>query len=213
MKVSIAIVDDHQLFLRSLALMLSGFDHYAVTIEALNGKDLQQKIKIAAVPPQIILIDVNMPVMDGMETTAWVHKNYPGIKLVALSVNDSDKAIIGMIRAGCCAYLLKDIHPVELEKALDEIHNKGFYNADAGNINYRRLMMYEDKNDPLYITEKEKQFLQFACTEMSYKQIADLMSVAERTIDGYRDSLFLKFGVHSRVGLVLEAIKRELVRL
>lgn len=213
MKVSVAIVDDHQLFLKSLALMLSGFDHYVVTIEALNGKDLQQKIKIAAVPPQIILVDVNMPVMDGMETTAWLHKNYPGIKLVALSVNDSDHAIIGMIRAGCCAYLLKDIHPVELEKALDEVYHKGFYNADAGNINYRRLMMYEDKNDPLYITEKEKQFLQYACTEMSYKQIASLMSVAERTIDGYRDSLFLKFDVHSRVGLVLEAVKRELVRL
>jgi DNA-binding NarL/FixJ family response regulator len=97
-----------------------------------------------------------------------------------------------MIRAGCCAYLLKDIHPNELEKALEEINSKGYYNADAGNINYRRLLMYEDKNDPLYITEKEKQFLQFAFLEMSYKQIADAMSVAERTVDNYRDSLFIK---------------------
>ena len=213
MKIPVGIVDDHQLFLKSLGLMLSGFDNYTVTIEALSGKELQQKMQVTEILPQIILLDVNMPVMDGVETASWLHTHYPDIKLVALSVNDTDKAIISMIRAGCCAYLLKDIHPNELEKALDEINIKGYYNADAGNINYRRLLMYEDKNDPLYITEKEKQFLQFAFLEMSYKQIADAMSVAERTVDNYRDSLFIKLGVHSRIGLILEALKRDLVKL
>jgi DNA-binding NarL/FixJ family response regulator len=213
MKIPVGIVDDHQLFLKSLGLMLSGFDNYTAVLEALNGKELQPKMLTAEILPQIILLDVNMPVMGGIETALWLHTNYPAIKLVALSMNDTDKDIIGMIRAGCCAYLLKDIHPIELEKALDEINTKGFYNADAGNINYRRLLMYEDRNDPLYITDKEKQFLQFACTEMSYKQIADVMSVAERTVDGYRDSLFTKLGVHSRTGLILEAIKREFVKL
>ena len=122
---------------------------------------------------------------------------------------------LGLWRAliATCAYLLKDIHPNELEKALDEINSKGYYNADAGNINYRRLLMYEDKNDLLYITEKEKQFLQFACMDMSYKQIADAMTVAERTVDGYRESLFTKLGGHSRIGLILEALKRDLVKL
>lgn len=213
MKIPVGIVDDHQLFLKSLGLMLSGFDNYTAVIEALNGKELQQKMQVAEILPEIILLDVNMPVMDGIQTASWLRTNYPTIKLVALSMNDTDKDIIGMIRAGCCAYLLKDIHPTELEKALDEINTKGFYNADAGNINYRRLLMYEDRNDPLFITDKEKQFLQFVCTEMSYKQIADIMSVAERTVDGYRDSLFIKLGVHSRTGLILEAIKREFVKL
>ena len=213
MKTPVGIVDDHQLFLRSLGLMLSGFEDYTVSIEALNGKDLQQKMKTADILPQIILLDVNMPVMGGIETATWLRINYPDIKTVALSVNDTDKAIIGMIRAGCCAYLLKDIHPNELEKALDEINTKGFYNADASNINYRRFIMYEDKNDPRYITDKEKQFLQLVCQAMSNKQIAEAMSVADRTVDGYCSSLFMKLGVHSRVGLVIEAIKRELVKL
>ena len=213
MKIPVGIVDDHQLFLKSLGLMLSGFDNYTVTIEALSGKELQQKMQVTEILPQIILLDVNMPVMDGVETASWLHTHYPDIKLVALSVNDTDKAIISMIRAGCCAYLLKDIHPNELEKALDEINSKGYYNADAGNINYRRLLMYEEKNDPLYITDKVKQFLQFACMDMSYKQIADAMTVAERTVDGYRESLFTKLGVHSRIGLILEALKRDLVKL
>ena len=125
MKITVGIVDDHQLFLKSLGLMLSGFDNYTVTIEALNGKELQQKMQAAEILPQIILLDVNMPVMDGVETASWLHTHYPDIKLVALSVNDTDKAIISMIRAGCCAYLLKDIHPNELEKALDEINKIG----------------------------------------------------------------------------------------
>ncbi|HUS01449.1 MAG TPA: response regulator transcription factor [Chitinophagaceae bacterium] len=213
MKIPVGIVDDHQLFLKSLGLMLSGFDNYTVTVEALNGKDLQQKIQAADKLPEIILLDVNMPVMGGIETAVWLCKNYPDIKIVALSMNDNDNDIIGMIRAGCCAYLLKDIHPTELEKALGEINAKGYYNADAGNINYRRLLMFEDKNDPLYISDKERQFLKFACHEMSYKQIADAMNVSERTVDGYRESLFVKLGVHSRIGLILEAIKRELVKL
>ena len=130
---------------------------------------------------------------------------------MALSQNDGDKTIIGMIKAGCCAYLLKDTHPNELEKALDEIYTKGYYNADVSNINYRRLLQFE--KDSLNITEKEKIFLKFVCSDMTYKQIAFEMGLSERTVDGYRESLFHKLKVQSRVGLALEAIRRELVML
>jgi DNA-binding NarL/FixJ family response regulator len=211
MKISIGIVDDHQLFLKSLSLMLQSFNIYEVVIEANNGKDLQEKMSNLKKVPEIMLIDVNMPVMDGIATATWVNKNYRSVKLVALSQNDGDKTIIGMIKAGCCAYLLKDTHPNELEKALHEIYTKGFYNADVSNINYRRLLQFE--KDLLNINEKEKTFLQFACSDMTYKQIAAEMGLSERTIDGYRESLFHKLNVQSRVGLALEAIRRELVTL
>lgn len=213
MKTTIGIVDDHQLFLKSLGLMISGFENFIVSVEAMNGKELQQKLQTAVMLPEILLLDVNMPVMDGPETASWLQNNYPQIKVVALSMNDNDKAIIDMIRAGCCAYLLKDIHPNELEKALKEINKWGYYNADSSNINYRRLLMYEDKNDPLYLSEKERTFLKYACQELNYKQIAELMLVAERTVDGYRESVFNKLNVHSRVGLVIEAIRRKLVEI
>ena len=211
MKISIGIVDDHQLFLKSLSLMLQSFNNYDVVIEAANGKDLQEKMSDKKNVPEIMLIDVNMPVMDGIATATWVNQNYPSVKLVALSQNDGDKTIIGMIKAGCCAYLLKDTHPNELEKALHEIYTKGFYNADVSNINYRRLLQFE--KDSLNITDKEKTFLQYACSDMTYKQIAAKMNLSERTIDGYRESLFHKLKVQSRVGLALEAIRRELVTL
>jgi DNA-binding NarL/FixJ family response regulator len=211
MKIPIGIVDDHQLFLKSLSLMLKSFKVYDVVAEALNGKELQEKIAQSPIVPSIMLIDVNMPVMNGVETAKWLSVQYPQTKLVALSMNDNDSVIIDMIKAGCCAYLLKETHPDELEKALHEIHTKGFYNADASNINFRRLLQSEKESVP--ITEKEKQFLQFACSDLTYKEIASLMFLSERTIDGYRETLFGKLKVQSRVGLAMEAIRRGLVAL
>ncbi len=213
MKIRVGIADDHQLFARSLGLMLENFQRYETVLLALNGKDLQQKMMTLSTPPDLILLDVNMPIMNGVETAGWLQQHYPSVKTIALSMNDDDKSIIGMIKAGCCAYLLKDVHPDELEKALDEIHTKGYYNADAMNINYRRLILIQQKEEELQITDKEKTFLQFACTDMTYKQIASEMNLAERTIDGYRENLFRKFNVQSRVGLAMEAIRKGWVSL
>jgi DNA-binding NarL/FixJ family response regulator len=210
MKISVGLVDDHQLFLKSLGLMIENFKECKVAVMAMNGKELQEKISSNELP-DIILIDVSMPVMDGIATAKWISQNYPFIKLVALSMNDSDRTIIEMIRAGCCAYLLKDTHPNELEKALHEIYAKGYYNSDFINVNYRRLL--QEQNDPLNITENEKLFLQLACSDLTYKQIGAQMNLSERTIDGYRENLFHKFKVQSRVGLVLEAIRKNCVKL
>jgi DNA-binding NarL/FixJ family response regulator len=211
MKATIGLVDDHQLFLKSLALLISQFGPYEIVIEALNGKDLVEKMKVKELIPDIMLIDVNMPQMNGVETVQWMQQHYPSCRLVALSMNDSDKSIISMIKAGCCAYLLKDTHPNELEKALNEIFEKGFYNADASNINYRRLLLAQNKMDNL--TEKEKKFLELACSELTYKEIAVKMNLTARTIDGYRETLFEKLNVQSRVGMCLEALRREIVKL
>lgn len=211
MKIKTGIVDDHRLFLKSLAMMLQSFNEYEVVVEASNGKDLKEKMNDENNLPEILLIDVNMPVMDGIETAMWVNEKFPQIKLVALSQNDSDKTIIGMIKAGCCAYLLKDTHPNELEKALHEIYTKGFYNADESNINFRRLLQFEKES--MKINDREMAFLNLACSDLTYKQIAAEMNLSERTIDGYRESLFHKLNVQSRVGLALEAIRKGLVSL
>jgi DNA-binding NarL/FixJ family response regulator len=213
MKTVIGLVDDHQLFLKSLHLMLDTFGNYDVCIEAQNGADLQQKLNAGATMPDLMLIDVNMPVMDGIATARWLSDNYPAMKLVALSMNDTDTAIIEMFKAGCCAYLLKDTHPNELEKALQEVVTKGYYNADAGNINFRRLLQKTAMQPVLVLTEKEKRFLKYVCSELTYKQIAAEMNLSERTIDGYREALFAKFHVQSRVGLCLEALRKGFVNL
>jgi len=213
MKTTIGLVDDHQLFLKSLRLMLESFKVYEVVVEALNGEDLKQKLKNSNAVPDVMLIDVNMPVMDGIATSKWLTGHYPAMKLIALSMNDTDTAIIDMIKAGCCAYLLKDTHPNELEKALQEVISKGYYNADASNINFRRLLLKSNEPPTIVLTEKEKQFLHYACSELTYKQVAAEMNLSERTIDGYREALFQKFHVQSRVGLCLEALRKGFAKL
>ena len=212
MKINIGIVDDHQLFLKSLSILIESFPTFAIVIDALNGESLLNKLATAPVKPDILLLDVNMPVMDGTQTAAAVAAKYPAIKLVALSMKDDDTTVINMIKAGCCAYLLKDIHPNELEKALTEIHLKGYYNADVSNINYRRLIL-KTKEEETVFSEREKTFLKLACSDLTYKQISLQMHLSERTIDGYREALFEKMNVQSRVGMVLEALRRNLVSL
>lgn len=204
-------MDDHQLFLKSLSLMLETLQGFEVVLEALNGQDLQQKLEAADNVPDLMLIDVNMPVMDGIATAAWLREKYPSLRLVALSMNDKDGAIIRMFKAGCCAYLLKDVHPSVLEKALHEVYQKGYYNADAARFSPGHLLVQAEKT--LVLSPKECEFLKLACTEMTYKQIAGEMGVSERTVDGYRETLFQKFGVQSRVGLCLEAIRNDFVSL
>jgi DNA-binding NarL/FixJ family response regulator len=209
--VTIGVTDDEQLFVKSLALLINTFNRFTTVLEALSGEDLIKKLDAGVQKPDILLLDVNMKLMDGIQTATRVAQQFPTIKLVALSTKDDDTTIINMLKAGCCAYLVKDIHPNELEKALDEINNKGYYNADAANINYRRLMLHDQKQEGIQLNEREKNFLQLACSDLTYKQIAAQMHLSERTIDGYREAIFEKFNVQSRVGMAMEAIRRKIV--
>ncbi|MEO6667918.1 MAG: response regulator transcription factor [Ferruginibacter sp.] len=212
-KVRIGITDDQQLFLKSLVTLVNTFEGFTTVLDASNGKDLVEKLAASPQLPDIILLDVNMPVMDGITAATEISAKYPGIKLVALSLKDDDITVISMLKAGCCAYLVKDIHPHELEKALNEIYTKGYYNADVTNINYRRLILQDKQKDNLKLTEKELAFIKLSCSELTYKQVAAQMFLAERTIDGYRESVFEKMNVQSRVGMVMEAIRRGIVSI
>lgn len=213
MIINIGVTDDHQLFLKPLAMLITTFPMFNVVIEARNGEELLKKMALATIVPDILLIDVDMPGMDGFQTARQVAQHYPLVKMVALSMKDDDTTIIGMIKAGCCAYLLKDTHPDELEKALLEIQSRGFYNGDACNVNFRRLILHSQKETASELNEREAVFLQLACSDLTYKQIASEMHLSERTIDGYRESIFEKFNVQSRVGMVLEGLRRNIIRL
>ncbi len=213
MAITIAVADDHRLFLKSLGALIANYPGLSIVAEGINGKELIDRMAALPALPDIIIIDVNMPTMDGEATAKHIHEKYPEAKIVALSMKDDDRSIIKMIRAGCCAYLLKDIHPDELEKALHEIHSKGSYNADTVNINYRRLLQYTQKEEALNITEKELQFLQLACSDHTYKQIASDMNISVRSVEAHRECLFQKLNVQSRVGMALEALRRDLVKL
>jgi DNA-binding NarL/FixJ family response regulator len=213
MKITIGIADDHNLFLSSLRILINSIPPFEVILEALNGEELLTGLKQGGPQPDILLLDVGMPVLNGIKTAEAIAKDYPAIKTVALSMKADELSIISMLKAGCCSYLLKEIGPDELKEALTEIYSHGYYNTDAINFNHRRLSQKSAEVLAPVFTAREKEFLKHACSDLTYKEIATLMFVSERTIDGYRDTLFQKMNVKSRVGMALEAIRRNMVPL
>lgn len=212
--IKIALVDDHSMLRNGMAEMLShkGFE---VLFEANNGKECIKKIDDKNLP-RIILMDINMPLMNGYETTVWLKNNYPQIKVLALSMYDAEENIIKMLRAGACGYMLKDSSSKELIKALETINLKGFYANDLMNNNMLKAMHISSENHDTTIhkfTDRELEFLKLCCSEMGYKEIAVQMNVSVRTVDGYRESLFAQLSIHTRVGLVLYAIKNNIIQL
>ncbi|MCB0458903.1 MAG: response regulator transcription factor [Flavobacteriaceae bacterium] len=209
-KTSVAIVDDHVLFAQSLKSLINTFEGFEVTIQASHGKNLINELKNSNSVPEIVLMDVNMPIMDGAETTSFLSKNYPDIKILALSMDDDENSILKMIRNGARGYLLKDIHPDILLEALEGVLKGGFYHTKKVSdtlVNSLHVDPNSKRKDHIELAEREMEFLKLVCTEMTYKEIADRMNLSPKTIDGYREQLFKKLDVKNRIGLVIFAFK------
>jgi DNA-binding NarL/FixJ family response regulator len=210
----IAIVDDHSLLRGGLAQLVLSLGHI-VLFEADNGVDFQKQFDKKNMP-EIVLMDINMPVMDGYETTQWLKLNHPDIKVLALSMYDNETSIIRMLKCGAKGYILKDSEPAELKAAIEDLITKGFYYSDLVSGKLMHAINKMDDTDKgltslIKLNDRETDFLKYACTEMTYKEIADKMFVSPRTIDGYRDALFEKLQIKTRVGLVMYAIKNGIV--
>lgn len=211
--IKVILVDDHIVLRKSLAVLIGMLQGFTVIGQADNGQQFINQLDEAELP-DIVLMDITMPVMDGVETTKWLKQNYPSIRVVALSMLKNDLIVIRMLKNGARGYLLKDCDPTELKQAMTEVHEKGYYYNEWLTPKMKRIGMEENLlPSKIMMNERELIFLRLCCTEKTYKEIADEMGVSVRTVDGYRDALFQKLQVSTRVGLVLYAIKNELVLL
>lgn len=208
-QITIGIVDDHTLFRNGVNALMSEFEELKVVFEADNGKQLQQMLPKNALP-QVILMDINMPEMDGYETTAWLKAKYPQVKVLALSMFEDDKAVLRMIRSGASGYVLKESKPRELLDAIKTIVTRGVYINEL--VSGKLIRSVGGNESGPELTPKELEFLKLACSELTYKEIADKMFVSPRTVDNYRESLFQKLNLKSRTGLVLYAIQNEIFK-
>jgi two-component system, NarL family, invasion response regulator UvrY len=211
---SIALVDDHSLLRNGLAQLVESLGH-KVLFEADNGQHFQQQLN-GSNHPDIVLMDINMQPMDGFETTQWLKENHPDILVLALSMYDNEASIIRMLKCGAKGYILKDSDPTELQAAINSVLTKGYYYSDlvSGKLIHAINKIDDngsDINTLSNLNEREIDFLKYTCTEFTYKEIAEKMFVSPRTIDGYRDDLFDKLKVKTRVGLVMYAIKNGVV--
>ena len=210
MKHKVVIVDDHVLFTKALEEMVNQFSGYEVLFSTDNGKDFIDKLSDSIVDPDVVLLDLNMPIMDGFETLKWIKEHKKNVKTLVLSMNDNEKSIIKAIRKGANGYLVKNITPKELNFAITHLMDYGFYHNELVS---RALLKSMNQEDEVFIKLKDREltFLKLACTEMTYKEIANEMCLSPKTIDGYRQALFEKLNIRSRVGLVLYAIQNNII--
>jgi len=207
--INFAIAEDHELVRKGLIDMILTFGGFNMVIEAVNGKDLFNKLSVAPSLPDIVVMDINMPIWDGYETLDNIRKKWPALKVLILTMHAHEFAIIKMFRSGANGYLLKNSSAKELYKAMSSIHQTGLYFSEIASSNlYHRL---QTSRVMPALTDKEIQLLKLCHTDLTYKEIADRMEISERSVAGYRISLFEKLGVNSRAGLVVCAIQMGLI--
>jgi DNA-binding NarL/FixJ family response regulator len=210
---SVIIVDDHLLFAQALEKLVNTFDDFYVLYTVTSGSDLQLRLKREESIPDIALIDINMPVMNGIEITRWLTKHYPAVRVLALSMDNAEHTVISMLRAGARGYLLKDITSSALEEAFRAVIDKGFHHSEKTTRMVMNTWQRNDQQLPLLLKEREIEFLRLVCTEKTYKEIASEMFLSPKTVDGYRESLFEKLQIRSRVGLALYAIRNKIFKI
>lgn len=210
--IRIAIVDDHTILRKGLEALIHMFDDQKVIMQAGNGHELIEQLLHAETLPDVVLMDITMPVMDGIATSHWLKIHYPQVRVLALSMIHNDHMIMRMLKSGARGYVLKNSEPLQLHTAISHVYYQGFYFNDL--ISFR--LCRNETEGPLpgmLLTEKEIVFVRMACTEKTYREIALEMGLSPRTIDGYRDAVFTKLNVRSRIGIALYAIRNGIVVL
>lgn len=206
----IALVDDHSLFRSGIAALIHDLGGYRIMFEAANGQELMRKIS-PKFKPDIVLLDINMPQMDGIATAKWLRTTFPDVHIIVLSMFEDAEKVLAMVRIGVKGYLLKDSEPHEFEQALICVSQNEVYFPQF--VTRHLISNFNKPVDTVKLNNREIEFLKLSGTELTYKEIADQMCISVRTVDGYRDQLFEKLQIKSRVGLVLYAIKNKLIEL
>ena len=211
--IKVALADDHILLRDALASLINTFENCKVIFTASNGQEVITQIENKQIP-DVIILDLNMPLMDGYETSGWLHQHYPKIYTLMLTMYDTDLTLIRLLQAGVKGFLKKDIHPDELKFAIRSVVESGYYytyTVTGKLVNLFRNTLEDMASKRPLLDENEIKFLRLSCSERTYKQIAEEMNLSPRNVDALRDQLFMRLDLKSRVGLAMFAIKHGLI--
>ncbi|MGZ4038316.1 MAG: response regulator [Bacteroidia bacterium] len=216
-KQSIAVVDDHFLFRKGLINLFREFDHINVQVEAENGKDLLEKLKSQQPLPDVIFLDIEMPVMNGIEATKVLKKYYPGVKVVILSMHYEEELMCHMMELGAHGFLSKNTDVKVMLEAVDLVMEKGYYfDFDISKAMAKGILQSSSFRPVLKASDlsgKELEILKLICTQKTNREIADTLYLSPRTIDTYRERILKKTGARNAVGLAFYALKYGLIDL
>ena len=213
--IKVAIADDHQIFRKGVILSLRQYNNIKFIFEADNGEDLIQKISNNDLP-DVILMDLKMPVKDGIESTKHINKHFPAIKIIILTMYDDERFVGHLMDSGANGYLLKNTEPAEIKKAISDVMRTGFYLNNFVNKvlikkNYAKQKFNPNLNSEVVISEREKEVLTLVCMEFTAQEIAQKMEISARTVEAIKDRLMERFSVKNSVGLVFYAMKNSLI--
>ena len=208
------IADDHTLFRKAMVGLISSFQNVSEVKDAENGKELLALIKSRQ--PDVAIVDLQMPVMDGTAASEQILKKYPDVKIIILTMHDSDKFILHMMELGVHGFLLKNTEPEELEKAIDAVTEKDFYHNDLVANVLRKTVQQRKGQRPFFgppgLSEREKQILVLLCEELSNREIGERLSLSEHTIRNHKANIMEKLGIDNIVGLVRFAFESGLMK-
>jgi DNA-binding NarL/FixJ family response regulator len=212
--IRLALVDDQILFRQGIASLISSEAGFALVMEADNGNDFLANLKKMELLPDIVLMDMEMPGMDGMELNEVLHKHYPSIRVVVLSVHDGERLMARMIQAGACGYLFKNCNKEELVNAVRNVFSNGFYITPAVlkaiQSPTAKGVITNIQSIPIDLSQREREVLMLICEEYGNAEIAEKLFISVRTVDGHRNNLLAKTGCHNTAGLVLFAVKHHI---
>ncbi len=216
-KINIVVCDDHKLFRKGITALLSDFDNVGEIDEAGNGVELLKLLKELETKPDLVLLDINMPEMDGMEAAPKIRENYPDMKIIILSMEDDTQMVTFLINEGVNGYLLKNADPDELELAVKLVVRNDFYFSSSlsGAVlaGLRTSANKEKAIEELDLNSKELDVLKLTCKELTAAEIGDKLALSARTVEGYKRKLLEKTKTKSMAGLVIFAIKKGLVNI
>ena len=213
-KIKIAIADDYKIFREGLKVGLSADEGLEVLLEADNGEDLLKGLETQT--PDVIIMDLKMPIMDGLEATKVVRKKYPSIKVLVVSMYDDDKFIIHLMENGANGYLLKNAEPDEIRRSIYSVHENGYYFNDLVNKALLKKLVLKNNLKPSFnqnidLTEREQEVLKLICEEKTAAEIGKEIFLSPRSVEGIRQRLIEKVGVRNTAGLVMFAVKSGIV--
>jgi DNA-binding NarL/FixJ family response regulator len=212
--IKVAIADDHKIFRKGVILSLRHYTNLKFVLEADNGEDLLANIEQAK--PDVVLMDLRMPVKDGIETTKYISLNYPDISVIVLTMHEDERFVNHLMENGANGYLLKSTDPAEIKKAITDVVTKGYYlnnfvNRILLNKAHSKAKSAPSLNSEQDITDREKDVLRYICMEFTSQEIGEKMSISPRTVESIKDRLMERFGVKNTAGLVFYVVKNNLV--
>ena len=207
--IKLALADDQNLFRKGMAMLLRELDGMEVTLECANGKDLLKAI--AVVPVDIVLLDLEMPVMDGVETMKRMRTDHPEVKVLVLSMHSEEKFIVHLMELGANGYLLKTAEATEVENAIRSVAESGYYFSDMVSQVMLQGLVKKDKVRPYFnvidpLSDREIEVLKLICAEKTTSEIAEQLFLSPRTVEGHRNNILLKTGARNVAGLVVFAM-------